>query len=160
MPNYLRHFQTTTEFKTEFNSENYLEPWVSYVDETGGIGYDGRYEEITIDSTRIYAWINGSNGWASANDSYSICVPVEVGRKYLMEFSETDSSKVGIYFRWGCSNTNTPSGQILSKCVRTSPQENSRVEIVPDRPYLVIQIGASYAESIFNNKYFTIKVWK
>ena len=115
-------------------------------------------EPVTINSTRIKAWINTSNKWATADDSYSIAVPVTVGKTYVLEFSTTDSSIVGTIFRYGFASTKTPTsaGVSLSGCVRTSIQASPRVSVVASNIYLIIQFGSSLAASFLNSGYFTI----
>ena len=115
-------------------------------------------EPVTIDPTRITAWINTSNRWTSANDSYSVAVPVTSGKTYVLEFSSTDSSITGTIFRYGFTNVKTPgsSGVLLSNCVRTSPQDSPKASIVASNVYLIIQLGSSVAAGLINNGYFTI----
>lgn len=98
---------------------------------------------IVIDPTRIYAWINTTNQWVSASDSASICIPVTVGRSYILQWSDTDSDNVGTIYRYGFSNSDTPSSQTLTQCTRTTPQDASSVTLTADRPYLIIQLSGS-----------------
>ena len=110
----------------------------------------------TIDPTKIsaYIWTNGN--WLSSDDSYSVCVPVTVGKQYNLHFSTTDSSLVGGVFRYGFSSTDTPSGQHLSGVVRSSPQDLSNVTVTATGQYLVIQLGSGVAFDVISNGYLTL----
>lgn len=111
---------------------------------------------VTIDPTRIAAYISAGYAWLSSSDSYSVCVPVTVGKRYAFIWSNTDSDTVGTIFRFGFTNSSTPSGQTLSGCVRSSPQQDSFVQIVATGQYLVIQMGLSKAASNISNGYITL----
>ena len=100
-------------------------------------------KRIVIDPTRIYAWINTSNQWASASDSCSVCIPVTVGRSYTLRWTDTNSDNVGTIYRYGFSNSITPSSQTLTQCTRTTPQDASPVTLTADNPYLVMQLSGS-----------------
>ena len=111
---------------------------------------------IDINSTRNYAYIDTTGKWISSSDSYSICIPVTVGWKYTISFSNTASGTVGTIFRYGFSNSNKINSQTLSQWVRTSPQSTPSVTITADRPFLIIQMSASYAKRNIDNGYITI----
>lgn len=106
---------------------------------------------ITVDPTRIYAAISEHYAWNSNTSAYCVCVPVTVGKRYWLSLSESNSSTVGTIFRWGCTNSSTPSGQTLSRCVRATPQSCTFAEVVPDAQYLILQFAAAYAESVVNS---------
>lgn len=110
----------------------------------------------TIDPTRISAYIGTEGAWTSYNDSYSVCVPVTVGKQYNLHFSTTDSSLVGTIFRYGFSNTNTPTGQSLSGFARSTPQDLSNATETATGQYLVIQLSAATAPSAISNGYLTL----
>lgn len=110
----------------------------------------------TIDSTRINAYIGTAGAWIASSDSYSMCVPVTVGKRYALRFTSTDSTNVGSIFRFGFSDTNTPNGQTLSGWIRTTPQDCAFTEIIADKAYLVIQMGTSVAAGSVSNGYLTL----
>ena len=111
---------------------------------------------ITIDSTRIYAYIATDYKWKSASDSYSVVVPVTVGKQYVIAFTNTSSSLVGTIFRYGFTNSRTPSNQSLSQCVRTTPQAAPNVSLMANSDYLIIQMGATVAATAISNGYITV----
>ena len=111
---------------------------------------------VTIDPTRIYGYIATDYKWLVSNDSYSVCVPVTIGKRYALYFETTDSTLVSTIFRFGFSSTNTPSGQTLTNCVRGNPQSTNYAQTVADSAYLVIQLGASKAESSITNGYLRL----
>ena len=109
----------------------------------------GQDTSVTVDTTRIYAYIGTNETWVASDESYSICVPVTVGKQYALSWSVTDSTSVSAIFRWGFSDTTTPAGQTLSGCFRTTPQDYPYAETdAADKPYLVIQIGSSGASGL------------
>lgn len=110
---------------------------------------------IDIDYTRIYAYISSIDSWATAPDSYSILIPIEVGKKYRLEWEKT-TSDVGTIFRYGQTNTPKPQGQILNSPVRTSPQDTPIADITAVNNYLVIQITGATASVVVENKYLKL----
>lgn len=113
--------------------------------------------KIGIDSTRIYAWINSSNAWVSANDSYSILIPVTKGAQYRMRFTTTDSNVVGSIFRWGFTDNSTAQSQTLNSCNRTSPQDTPTVTVTATKKYLVVQMGSTVADKNINENKFIVE---
>ena len=111
---------------------------------------------VAITSGKIAAWISTNGAWAAASDSYSVCIPVEVGKSYAVKWSTTDTAVVGDIFRYGFTATPTPQTQTLSQVKRTSPQDLPSVVLTADYPYLVIQVGSSLGDSIFANGYLTV----
>lgn len=114
-------------------------------------------KSITIDSTRIFAYINPDGFWISSSDSYSVAIPVVTGKKYIISFTNTDSDTVGTIFRYGFSDTNSPTGQTLTQWVRTTPQDTPSVELTAVKSYLIIQMGANVAGGNISNGYITLK---
>ena len=110
----------------------------------------------TIDSTRINAYISENGLWTSSSSSYSVCVPVTVGKQYNLHFSTTDSSLVGTIFRYGFSESNTLEGQGLSGLARSTPQDLSDSTATATGPYLVIQLSAATASDVLSNGYLTL----
>ena len=115
---------------------------------------------LTIDPTRISAYINENGYWLYSSDSYSIAVPVEVGTKVAIRFTNTDSSVVGSIFRYGFRNNATPdeptSATMLSQVYRGTPQEREYFELTADRPYLIIQLSSSRAAHILSSGYLVV----
>ena len=109
---------------------------------------------IDIDYTRIYAYISSVDSWATAPDSYSILIPIEVGKKYRLEWETTVG--VGSIFRYGQTNIPKPQGQILNSPVRTSPQDTPIADITAVNDYLVIQITGATASVVVENKYLKL----
>ena len=109
---------------------------------------------VNIDQTRIAAYFKNTNGtetWNTDSTSSSYCTQVTVGKRYALAFSETDRTVVGGLFRFGFSNTTTPTGQVLSRPMRGTPQTVSFAPFVPDKPYLIIQLGyGSEARALAN----------
>lgn len=112
---------------------------------------------LTIDSTRIYGSIGTSGSWTTNSNSYSIAVPVTVGKKYAIRMTETDSGTVGTILRYGFTDSTTPSGQTLSQWVRTTPQDTQFAELTADEPYLVIQMQAAQAADNIANGYIAVQ---
>lgn len=106
---------------------------------------------IDIDYTRIYAFIGSVGNWATASDSYSILIPIEVGKKYRLEWETTVG--VGSIFRYGQTDIPTPEGQKLNTVTRSSPQDKPIVDITAVNNYLVVQIASSTANVVIDNKY-------
>ena len=114
---------------------------------------------LRVDPTRVTAYITTSETWKSASDSWSIVTPVTVGTQYKISFTTTTSSSVGTIFRYGfCDYNNTSSERQLSQVTRTSPQNKSSVTLTADKPYLIIQVSASYGTSIISNGRLKIEV--
>lgn len=111
---------------------------------------------IDIDPTRIYAYINTSGQWIEASDSYSVYIPVRVGWKYTIKFSNTASETVGTIFRYGFTNSKTVGGQKLNGWVRTSPQSTPSVTVTATNSFLIVQMSSTYAGRNINNGYITI----
>lgn len=111
---------------------------------------------VTIDPTRVSAYISTDGKWTASSDSYSVCVPVTSGKRYALTWSTTDSSSVGTIFRYGFSDTNTASGQTLSGWIRSTPQDSQNTQVIASGAYLVLQFGVSVAPSIVSNNYFTL----
>lgn len=109
------------------------------------------YKPIDIDYTRIYAFISSVGNWATASDSHSILIPIEVGKKYRLEWETTVG--VSSIFRYGQTDIPTPEGQKLNAVTRSSPQDKPIVDITAVNNYLVVQIASGAAEVIANNKY-------
>ena len=105
---------------------------------------------------KVSAWINSDNAWTSDSSSYCFCSPVEVGKKYALRWTTNDSATVGTIFRFGFSDTNTPSGQTLTHARRTTPQDLSYVELTADKDYLVIQVANSFGNNIKNRSYLIL----
>ena len=118
-------------------------------------------KELTVDSTRIYAFINTDNRWTGANDSYTIRVPVTVGKKYRMYFTTTDNAVVGNIFRCGFTDSDqtptilgaTANIPLIETNFRSSPQSTSDITVTASGKYMVIQLGASFAADIINNQF-------
>ena len=116
---------------------------------------------ITI-GDRIYAYIGTSYSWLADAGSYSVALPVEVGHKYAIRMTETDSDTVGTILRYGFTDSATPDSQQLSQCVRTSPQNTQYAELTADGKYLVIQMTAAKFASVISNGYIVVneqRVW-
>lgn len=124
-------------------------------------------KNLIIDGARNYAYINTTGSWAWSNDSYSIALPVTVGKKYRIIISSTDSSIVGAIFRYGFTDSDpeeykqsevTPSPTSISiyDYWRGTPQDVSDVEVTATHPYLVIQFAAAYAATVVST-YLTVK---
>ena len=111
---------------------------------------------ITIDSARITAYISEDGLWV-ADTGYCIAIPVTVGNKYAIRMTETDSDIVGTIFRWGFTNSTTPSGQQLSQWVRSTPQDTQFAELTADNTYLIIQLSASKAAGVVSNGYLVVQ---
>lgn len=105
---------------------------------------------------RVYAYIGTSGGWIVDAGSYSVALPVEVGKKYAIRMTETDSGTVGTILRWGFTDSATPSEQTLSQWVRTTPQDTQYAEITADGKYLVIQMTASKFAGNISNGYIVV----
>jgi len=120
----------------------------------------GRQTQLTLDATRISAYISDVGIWKSSSDSYSIKVPVTVGKKYRIVWTNTNSAVVGTIFRYGFTDTPTPSNtNQLTQWERTSPQDLPEVEITADCDYLIIQNGASLmAANISNGRMLVYEV--
>lgn len=112
---------------------------------------------LTIDSTRIYGSIGTSGSWTTNSNSYSIAVPVAVGKEYAIRMTETASDTVGTILRYGFTDSATPSGQTLSQWVRTTPQDTQFAELTADEPYLVIQMQAAQAAGNLTNGYVIVQ---
>lgn len=116
---------------------------------------------ITINNTRITAFINTEGKWYSSSDSYSIAIPVVNGKKYAIRMTETDSAIVSTILRWGFSTTNVPgttssSAVLLTNWVRTSPQETPYAEVTASGTYLIIQMAAGKFADVIDNGYLTL----
>lgn len=123
---------------------------------------------ITMDPTVSYTWITQTSKWNTADDSACVCVPVTPGKRYRLEFTETDSTLVGTIFRFGFSDSNTPNNQQLYSVVRNygttdqspavTPQNYHPIEVIAPigYPYLVIQLAKKLASSIISNNYLTL----
>lgn len=111
---------------------------------------------ITIGTTRINAYISADGRWVASNDLYSVCVPVTQGKRYKFQFSSTSSTDVGTIFRYGFSDTNTPTGQTLTGWIRSTPQDYIANKITASGSYLVIQLDSSSASSVISNEYLTL----
>jgi hypothetical protein len=114
------------------------------------------YKRMDIDYTRIFAYFasdNGENKWSYAYDSYSILIPVEIGKKYRLEWETTTTSDVGTIFRYGQTDIPKAEGQVLKNVVRTSPQTTPIADITAVDKYLVVQITSATANVVVDNKY-------
>lgn len=119
--------------------------------------FDQTDKAVSVDlEERVNAYINESGQWLAASDSTSFIIPVTPGDIYSMEWTNTTAAAVSIYFRWGFSDSNTPTGQTLSGWRRTSPQDTPTAKVVATGEFLILQIAGSKAETIFSNNYFTI----
>lgn len=111
---------------------------------------------LTIDSTRIEAYIDTNGLWAKSDVSYSVCVPVEIGKKYAIRMTDTTSGTVGTILRFGFAERNTAGNTStdpvqLTQWVRSTPQDTPFTELVADKPYLVVQMTSSvFADNIAN----------
>ena len=115
-------------------------------------------EYVDIDPTRIYAYIDASGYWKGASDSYSIAVPIESGYKYDIELSVYDSTTASTIFRYGQTNSLTPSSSnLLTGWVRSTPQDTHSAIITASKSYLVIQMGATAFGRVLSNGYLTIR---
>lgn len=118
--------------------------------------------QITIDPNSVIQLsavsVNSNTGeyiWHVTDEAATtVCVPVTIGKKYDLIFSEIDTTLVGTIFRWGFTDTNTVSEQVLSRSVRSTPQREPYVQVIADQSYLVIQFGSAYITSILENEYF------
>ena len=110
--------------------------------------------KLTLDATRITAYISDAGVWRSSSDSYSIKIPVTVGKRYHIVWTDTNSSTVGTIFRYGFTDDITPSTtNYVSQWVRTTPQALNEVEVIADAAYLIIQNGAAVmADNIANER--------
>ena len=114
---------------------------------------------LRVNPTRTYAYITTSQTWKSASDSWSIVTPVTVGTQYKISFTTTTNSSVGTIFRYGfCDYSDTSSERTLSQVTRTSPQNKSSVTLTADKPYLIVQLSASYANAVISNGRIKIEV--
>ena len=114
---------------------------------------------LRVNPTRTYAYITTSSTWKSASDSWSIVTPVTVGTQYKISFTTTTSSSVGTIFRYGfCDYSDASSERTLSQVTRTSPQSKSSVTLTADKPYLIVQLSASYANAVISNGRIKIEV--
>ena len=115
-------------------------------------------KKLTLDATRIYAYIRTSGAWESAQDSYSIAVPVEVGKKYAIRTTAetTYDSSSNTILRFGFTNSATPTGQQLKNWVYSTPQESNYREVTATDVYLVIQCGAAVFPSLLADGVFTV----
>lgn len=111
---------------------------------------------VTIDPTRVSAYIATDGRWIASSDSYSVCVPVINGKRYKFQFSSTSSTDVGTIFRFGFTDSSTPTEQTLTGWVRSTPQDYVATEITASGSYLVIQLGGSVASSVISNEYLAL----
>lgn len=117
---------------------------------------------LTLDPTRISAYINESGYWIYSSDSYSVVVPVEVGSKVAIRFTNTDSSVVGLIFRYGFRDNVIPDASTsaastpISQMYRGTPQAREYVELTADRPYLIIQLSNSRAQTVLSAGYLVV----
>ena len=108
---------------------------------------------VPVAATRIKAYIDANGYWVGSNDSYCVRIPVTVGVSYRLRWTTTTSSKAGTIFRWGFTDSNEePGGQQLYDWVRSTPQSTASTTVTATKQYLIIQISASYAATILNNK--------
>lgn len=112
---------------------------------------------IIIDSTRVAAYIDTSGRWKSADDSYSVVIPVTSGKSYKFTWVNTSTDDVGTIFRYGFTSSSTPNSQVLSNWARTSPQSTPSVIITASKAYLILQVGTLVAEQIFSNGYLLLE---
>lgn len=117
------------------------------------------FEDIVlIDSTRVYAYIDSNMIWKAASDSYSVVVPIEIGKQYVLAFSNMDSADVGTIFRFGQTNSSIPaSTNTLIGAERSTPQDMPSAMITASKQYLIVQFAASKALSLLLNEYFIIR---
>lgn len=111
---------------------------------------------VTIDPTRVSAYITTDGRWLASSDAYSVCVPVTSGKRYKFQFTSTSSTDVGTIFRFGFSDTNTPTEQTLIGLLRSTPQDYVATEITASGSYLVIQLSASVAPSVISNGFLSL----
>ena len=110
-----------------------------------------KYEPVSFDSSRIYAWINTNTGkWGYASDSYSIVIDAQPNTTYKMQFDTTDSEVVSSIFRVALySGTTKPTSSGQSFTV-----ENIIYDTLQDKPtkiittksdtkYLVVQVASN-----------------
>ena len=132
---------------------------ISSVSSISAVFSPGTDTPIDISSSSIIeAYINNTTyKWVADSTTTSICIPVIVGKQYFLSWSETDENIVGNRFRWGFSDTNTPSGQVLTNYYISDPQttQSAKTEIA-DKAYLVIQLQATYISDILSNGYLSI----
>ena len=123
-------------------------------------------QAVTVTPTRNYAYINATGSWSWSNDSYSVALPVEVGKKYKIDIANTDASVVGVIFRYGFTDedpedfkqsevTPSPVSVSIYDYWRGTPQELSSVVVTATHPYLVIQFSAAFTASVVAN-YLTV----
>ena len=122
---------------------------------------------ITLDATRYYALIRGvDNNFAYSSDSYSIIVPVEVGKQYKLTADPTTpiDDIVNVILRWAfidelppdswkvsSATVPTPSTITTYDKVRTTPQETPSIIVTATHPYMIVQMGAAIMASNIAN---------
>lgn len=123
---------------------------------------------ITLDATRYYAYLAVGDTWSYSSDSYSIIVPVEVGKQYKITADPTTpiDGLANVILRWAfvdelppdswkveSSTAPTPSTIVAYDKVRTTPQETPSVIVTATRPYMIVQMGAGiFASNIANGR--------
>lgn len=122
---------------------------------------------LTLDPARYYAYIGTGNYWSYSTDSYSIVIPVTVGKKYRITADPTTPVEGNIQnaiLRWGFVDTiydnwkqTTVQPSILVAriydWVRSTPQETQSVEVTATHSYMILQMGAAaFASNLTNGR--------
>lgn len=87
---------------------------------------------------------------AYEDGSYSIFVPMVVGKTYRLYWDTTDSSQVSTIYRYGMTDTLPPQTggaqiTLIAPHYRGTPQAMQEVEIAATGKYLTVQVGGSTA---------------
>lgn len=118
----------------------------TFVPIKGGIPHFGSnlITDEVIDAAYTNAWISSQYAWTTASNSASFAVPVVVGKRYRIEWDNTDSDTVGAVFRYGFTDNDTPgnSNTLSTPRARTTPQDTESVELEASKDYLILQVGS------------------
>ena len=123
---------------------------------------------ITLDRTRYYAYLTRGDTWSYSADSYSIIVPVQVGKQYRITADPTTpiDGNVNVILRWAFIDElppdswkveSTPAPTLSAIAVydnvRTTPQETPSVIVTATHPYMIVQMGSGvFASNIANGR--------
>lgn len=121
---------------------------------------------LTLNNTRYYAYLaQDLVHWSYSNDSYSIVIPVTVGKKYRIQADSTTpiNGVQNVILRWafvdsvpsGWTSDVTPSTLFVDAydMVRSTPQNTQDIEVTATRPYMIVQMGAGiFADNIANGR--------
>jgi hypothetical protein len=114
---------------------------------------------VYFDYTRIYAWINTENIWRPASDSCCFLIPLKVGKKYRIVWQNASTfidDMQNTIFRYGQTNNPVPSNQVLTDCVRTTPQDTPVAEIAALNKYLIVQVGSKLGDKMAQYELFKV----